>query len=187
MQGKLAASGGTIAPDGAAVELYGLQRRFRGQKGVKEFWAITGSWLELPEKQLFCLLGPNGAGAPASPPVPQTAPPPAHTVSESTPAGNKPSASPAAGKSTTINILTGVLPPSGGDAIVQGESVRSAGGMAEIRAIMGVCPQFDVLWNELTGLEHMIIFGHMKGLQGKGGVRLEAEQLLSEVSSASKC
>lgn len=85
-----------------------------------------------------------------------------------------------AGKSTTINILTGVLPPSGGDAIVHGESVRSAGGMAEIRAIMGVCPQFDVLWAELTGLEHMIIFGHMKGLSGKGAVRLEAEQLLSE-------
>jgi hypothetical protein len=64
-----------------------------------------------------------------------------------------------AGKSTTINILTGVLPPSGGDAILGGESIRSPGGLAAIQSNMGVCPQFDVLWNELTGHEHMIIFG----------------------------
>ena len=27
---------------------------------------------------------------------------------------------------------------------------------------MGVCPQFDVLWGELTGQEHLIIYGHLK-------------------------
>lgn len=32
-----------------------------------------------------------------------------------------------AGKSTTINILTGVLPPSGGDAVMVGESIRTPG------------------------------------------------------------
>jgi ABC-type multidrug transport system ATPase subunit len=29
---------------------------------------------------------------------------------------------------------------------------------------MGVCPQFDVLWPELTGREHLAIAGHVKGL-----------------------
>jgi hypothetical protein len=29
---------------------------------------------------------------------------------------------------------------------------------------MGVCPQFDVLWGELTGSEHLAIYGHIKGL-----------------------
>jgi ABC-type multidrug transport system ATPase subunit len=77
--------------------------------------------------------------------------------------------------------LTGVLPPTGGDAIVAGKSIRSPGGLAEIRANMGVCPQFDVLWNELTGLEHMRIFGHMKGLQSSAAVDKEARQLLQQV------
>ncbi|GIL63848.1 hypothetical protein Vafri_17847 [Volvox africanus] len=29
---------------------------------------------------------------------------------------------------------------------------------------MGVCPQFDILWNELNGSEHLSIYGHIKGL-----------------------
>jgi ABC-type multidrug transport system ATPase subunit len=45
---------------------------------------------------------------------------------------------------------------------------------------MGVCPQFDVLWNELTGLEHMKIFGHIKGLPA-AAVDKEARQLLQQV------
>ena len=86
-----------------------------------------------------------------------------------------------AGKTTTINMLTGVLPPSGGDAIMTGESIRSPGGMAAIRANMGVCPQFEVLWNDLTGHEHMVIFGHMKGLQNRFTVHAAARKLLDEV------
>ena len=27
---------------------------------------------------------------------------------------------------------------------------------------MGVCPQFDILWSELTGLEHMLLYGSIK-------------------------
>jgi ABC-type multidrug transport system ATPase subunit len=29
---------------------------------------------------------------------------------------------------------------------------------------MGVCPQFDVLWDELSGRQHLIIYGLVKGL-----------------------
>lgn len=44
-----------------------------------------------------------------------------------------------AGKSTTINMMTGVLQPSSGDARVFGYSIRSD--MNAIRRVMGVCPQ----------------------------------------------
>ena len=27
---------------------------------------------------------------------------------------------------------------------------------------MGVCPQFDILWDQLTGREHMLIYGTIK-------------------------
>lgn len=89
-----------------------------------------------------------------------------------------------AGKTTTINCLTGVLPPTGGDALVYGESITSAGGMERIRAVMGVCPQFDVLWNELTGAEHLYIYGRVKGLPAKQ-VAAQAEGLLDSVKLTS--
>ncbi|KAI8468323.1 MAG: hypothetical protein J3K34DRAFT_523031 [Monoraphidium minutum] len=70
-----------------------------------------------------------------------------------------------AGKTTTINCLTGALPPTAGDALVYGESLCGEGGLDRVRSLMGVCPQFDVLWNELSGREHLIIYGHIKGLK----------------------
>jgi ABC-type multidrug transport system ATPase subunit len=66
-----------------------------------------------------------------------------------------------AGKSTTINILTGNLTTSKGDARIFGYSVKRD--MASIRAIMGVCPQHDVLWAQLTGREHLQLFAQLKG------------------------
>lgn len=68
-----------------------------------------------------------------------------------------------AGKTTTINCLTGVLPVTAGNAVVYGQNVVG-GGMATIRSQMGVCPQFDMLWGELTGREHLRIFAGIKGL-----------------------
>jgi len=34
--------------------------------------------------------------------------------------------------------------------------------MDEIRTVMGVCPQYDVLWNQLTGREHLELFAALK-------------------------
>ena len=82
-----------------------------------------------------------------------------------------------AGKTTTINCLTGALPPSAGDALVYGESLRGEGGLDRVRALMGVCPQFDVLWGELSGREHLTIYGHVKGLRFSEVKRQGAELL----------
>ena len=35
------------------------------------------------------------------------------------------------------------------------ESINDHQGMINIRALMGVCPQFDMLWDKLTADEHM--------------------------------
>ncbi|KAH7443557.1 hypothetical protein KP509_02G040100 [Ceratopteris richardii] len=85
-----------------------------------------------------------------------------------------------AGKTTTINCLTGILPVSGGDAFVYGNSIRSSQGMSNIRSFMGVCPQFDVLWDSLTGLEHLYLFARIKGLPSSLEKQTAAE-LLSQV------
>lgn len=61
-----------------------------------------------------------------------------------------------AGKSTLFNMLTGVLKPTKGQAKICGYDVETQ--MDEIRLLMGVVPQFDILWGELTAAEHMTIF-----------------------------
>ncbi|XP_012080230.1 ABC transporter A family member 2 isoform X2 [Jatropha curcas] len=69
-----------------------------------------------------------------------------------------------AGKTTVINCLTGVTPVTSGDALIYGYSIRSAVGMSNIRSIIGVCPQFDILWDALSGEEHLHLFASIKGL-----------------------
>jgi ABC-type multidrug transport system ATPase subunit len=67
-----------------------------------------------------------------------------------------------AGKSTLINILIGALAKTRGEAVISGISVESD--IASIRKIIGVCPQFDILWDELTAGEHVELFHRLKQL-----------------------
>ncbi|XP_061353105.1 ABC transporter A family member 2-like isoform X1 [Gastrolobium bilobum] len=69
-----------------------------------------------------------------------------------------------AGKTTAINCLTGITPVTDGDALIYGNSVRSSTGMSNIRKLIGVCPQFDILWDALSGEEHLQLFATIKGL-----------------------
>uniref|UniRef100_A0A383VPE1 ABC transporter domain-containing protein n=1 Tax=Tetradesmus obliquus TaxID=3088 RepID=A0A383VPE1_TETOB len=85
-----------------------------------------------------------------------------------------------AGKTTSINCLIGALPPSGGDIRVMGHSLLAPGGLEVAQAVMGVCPQFDVLWDELSGREHMYIYGCIKGLPSKE-VTEQGSRLLEQV------
>jgi len=87
-----------------------------------------------------------------------------------------------AGKTTTINMLIGMLPPTYGDALIRGQSIRSNGGLNKIRSMMGVCPQFDVLWPELTGREHLLLYGRIKSAKWNwSAVNKEADMLLEKV------
>ncbi|KAH0691990.1 hypothetical protein KY290_020167 [Solanum tuberosum] len=85
-----------------------------------------------------------------------------------------------AGKTTTINCLTGITPVTAGDALIYGESIRSSAGMSNIRSMIGVCPQFDILWDALSGQEHLHIFASIKGLP-PGLIKEVVEKSLAEV------
>eukprot|EP00727_Mastigamoeba_balamuthi_P010039 m51a1_g5658 hypothetical protein (838) ;mRNA; r:891490-894178 len=69
------------------------------------------------------------------------------------------------GKSTTMNALSCILMPSCGDATIFGHSIVND--PSEVRRLIGVCPQDDVLWPDLTAIEHLKIFGGLKHLSGK--------------------
>lgn len=85
-----------------------------------------------------------------------------------------------AGKTTTISCLTGISPVTDGDALIYGYSVRSSVEMANIRKIIGVCPQFDILWDSLSGEEHLHLFAKIKGLP-PATIKAVAEKALAEV------
>ncbi|XP_071520079.1 phospholipid-transporting ATPase ABCA3 [Panulirus ornatus] len=69
-----------------------------------------------------------------------------------------------AGKTTTMSMLTGLYPPTSGTALVGGYDIVSE--MGNVRRSLGLCPQHDVLFDELTVAEHIKFFSKLKGLSG---------------------
>ena len=67
------------------------------------------------------------------------------------------------GKSTTLSMLSGLLPPTSGDALVFGQSILNA--MPSIRATLGVCPQHNILFSLLTVKEHLELYAAIKGVE----------------------
>eukprot|EP01113_Clastostelium_recurvatum_P037818 TRINITY_DN556_c1_g1_i1.p1 TRINITY_DN556_c1_g1~~TRINITY_DN556_c1_g1_i1.p1 ORF type:complete len:1777 (-),score=529.48 TRINITY_DN556_c1_g1_i1:1681-6783(-) len=67
-----------------------------------------------------------------------------------------------AGKTTTISMLTGLIPPSGGDAWIAGHNIRT--NMPLVRQSLGVCPQQDVIWEDLSVAEHLRLYAALKGV-----------------------
>ncbi len=88
-----------------------------------------------------------------------------------------------AGKSTIMNMLSGMTSVSNGDAYLSGKSVRM--NMKEIRHDLGVCPQHDILYDNVTVLEHLQLFAVIKGVPGKD-VQEEAESMIRAVGLTEK-
>ena len=65
-----------------------------------------------------------------------------------------------AGKTTLINMLSCSLAPTQGTAYLAGYDVRNQSD--SIQKLLGICPQFDVLWDDLTIREHMTLFLRLK-------------------------
>ncbi|KAJ3446745.1 abc transporter a family member 1-related [Anaeramoeba flamelloides] len=82
------------------------------------------------------------------------------------------------GKTTTINMLTGLFPPTQGFATINGHSILSE--IAKVRECLGVCPQHDILWDELTAREHIRMFSGLKNIP-KEDISQEVENRLNEV------
>lgn len=70
-----------------------------------------------------------------------------------------------AGKTTLLSILTGDNKESKGEAYINGLSVSKD--IKSICKIIGVCPQFDCLWPELTVEEHFLYYIRIRGILSK--------------------
>ena len=68
-----------------------------------------------------------------------------------------------AGKTTAVNILTTLLPPSSGTASVAGRDIRTQ--PAEVRRVIGYLPENVQFYDNLTLEENLMFFAQLSGVQ----------------------
>ncbi|KAN0045013.1 hypothetical protein ACTA71_006540 [Dictyostelium dimigraforme] len=88
------------------------------------------------------------------------------------------------GKSTTLSMLTGMIEPTSGDALINGYDIKT--NIDKIRKHLGVCPQTDIIWEQLTVLEHLEFYAALKGYTNSNQRKVEASKIALEVGLGEK-
>ncbi|MFX1283948.1 MAG: ABC transporter ATP-binding protein [Promethearchaeota archaeon] len=83
-----------------------------------------------------------------------------------------------AGKTTLIKILTTILKPDEGTALINGVDVLNEASI--IKSMIGTVPQDYVFYEELSAEENLMFFGTMHGFQKKE-LKLEALKILKKL------
>ena len=86
-----------------------------------------------------------------------------------------------AGKTTTISMLTGLTPVSDGTATIEGFDIARQMGL--VHKVIGVCPQFDKVWGDLTVRQHLVFYALLKGVP-RSRTSVVARQLAEKVELA---
>ena len=86
-----------------------------------------------------------------------------------------------AGKTTTIKILSTLLRPTAGQAIVAGYDVVRQ--VSQVRANIGTTGQLAALDWQLTGRENLVLFGRLRGMRRKHA-QLRADALIDQFDMA---
>ena len=88
-----------------------------------------------------------------------------------------------AGKSTTINMLIGLITPTSGNAVIGGNSILTD--MDEIRKHIGICTQEDLIFPEFTAPEHLELVARLRRYTSPN-LRLEIKATLASVGLPEK-
>ncbi len=67
-----------------------------------------------------------------------------------------------AGKTSLISMLTGLYGVTAGEALVNDCSILED--ISQAQKNIGICPQFDLLWPQLTIHEHLLFYIRLKGV-----------------------
>lgn len=78
-----------------------------------------------------------------------------------------------------ISILTGLYESTSGDATIAGFNIKTQSDIVNRK--LGICPQFDILWDDLTVGEHLYFYSRLKGVP-KNLERERVKQSLRQVS-----
>ena len=69
-----------------------------------------------------------------------------------------------AGKSTIISMLSCLLLPTSGDALVMGHSIRHSS--RQVKQAIGLVPQEIAIYEDLSARDNLLFWGRMAGLKG---------------------
>jgi len=83
-----------------------------------------------------------------------------------------------AGKTTLLSILTGATKPDSGEAWIGGSNIRTE--LPNVYKSIGVCPQFDLFWEDLTIQEHLLFYLRLKGAHREDEL-LQVDKVCQEV------
>lgn len=94
-----------------------------------------------------------------------------------------------AGKTTLLNCILGLYRLSSGRVEIQGYNIQSH--QDQVYRYIGICPQQEILWPELTAEEHLLFYCRLKGIPPKDEKEvvkqcLEQVELLPEQRKLSK-
>ncbi|XP_054155627.1 cholesterol transporter ABCA5-like [Oppia nitens] len=85
-----------------------------------------------------------------------------------------------AGKSTLINMLVGNIQPTSGTGYIYGHNITDSVDMYNLRKMFGVCLQQDILFDDLTAIEHLEFFAQIKGID-TSKMNSEIKKLLTDL------
>src|SRR5690606_16492753 len=88
-----------------------------------------------------------------------------------------------AGKTTTISMLSCLLAPTGGDAFIDGHSIRTA--PQQVKQVIGMIPQEIALYPTLSARENMLFWGQMYGMNGND-LQRRVDEVLETVGLADR-
>jgi ABC-2 type transport system ATP-binding protein len=83
-----------------------------------------------------------------------------------------------AGKTTTISMISCLLEPTSGMALIGGHSITRE--PLEVKRIIGVVPQEIALYDELSARENLIFWGQMYGLGGSA-LKARVNEVLEQI------
>jgi ATP-binding cassette subfamily A (ABC1) protein 3 len=89
-----------------------------------------------------------------------------------------------AGKTTTISIISGLLTKTQGSVRILGKNRDTE--LDGIRKMIGVCPQTNPIYSELTVYEHMELYAKIKGRENGPEIKIEIDTILQNIDLAHK-
>ena len=86
------------------------------------------------------------------------------------------------GKSTLLNLLSGIANPDTGSVLVNGYDIHSAEGREHLKGVIGFVPQDDLLYEELTVFQNLYFNARMcLNNHGEYAIREEVESILKDL------
>lgn len=89
-----------------------------------------------------------------------------------------------AGKTTAMSIMCGMYPPSAGTVLINGHNVST--NMNDARESLGLCPQFDIIWKNLSVRKHLELYCRLKGVTDERYIENEIQTFLKDLDLQDK-